>query len=278
MRINIKLSALILAFTLFSFTLDAQSKSDLIYGIADGEELKLDLSVPNGTGLFPVCILVHGGSFVTGDKQKQVKPLFEPLNKAGYAWVSINYRLAPLHKYPCSVEDVETSVRWVKQHASEYHFDPNRIVLIGESAGAYLVSMVGERNKAETQVAAVVFFYGSSNFVDKLEMAKGKTDKILENYFGITADTPAARQLLIEASPVTYVKPGLPPFLLFHGDEDARVPYKQSVNFYEKLNANKVPAEFITIKGGGHGMGGWSKLGSDYITQLITWLNKTVKP
>jgi len=278
MRIKIKFSSLILACILFSLTVNAQSKSDLIYGIANGEELKLDLSIPNGTGPFPVCILVHGGSFVTGDKQKQVKPLFEPLNNAGYAWVSINYRLAPLHKYPGSVEDVETSIRWVKQHASEYHFDPNRIVLIGESAGGYLVSIVGTRNKVETRVAAVVSFYGASDLVDRLESSKGNINKIYADYFGITEYTPAAKKLLIEASPVTYVRPGLPPFLLLHGDEDARVPYKQSVIFYEKLKANNVPTEFITIKGGGHGMGGWAKLGSDFSTQVLMWLNKTIKP
>ena len=276
-RIKMKFYYLILTSAFLSLNLTAQIKSDLTYGIADGEELKLDLCVPNGNGPFPVCILVHGGSFITGDKQKQVKPLFEPLTNAGYAWVSINYRLAPLHKYPCSVEDVETSIRWVKQHASEFHFDSNRIVLIGESAGAYLVSIIGTRNKVETRVAAVISFYGSANLVYKLELSKGNTDKILVNYFGVTEDTPEARKLLIEASPVTYVRPGLPPFLLLHGDEDARVPYKQSVMFYEKLKANNVPTEFITIKGGGHGMGGWAKLESDYCTQLLTWLNKTIK-
>jgi alpha-L-fucosidase 2 len=58
---------------------------------------------------------------------------------------------------------------------------------------------------------------------------------------------------------------------------DQRVPYEQSVNFYTKLKAAGVPAELITIEGGGHGMSGWSKLNSDYIAQLIHWLKKTLK-
>ncbi len=113
----------------------ANVRLDLTYGIAGGEELKLDISVPEGKGPFPVCILVHGGGFTREDKQKQPKHLFKPLSDAGYAWVSINYRLAPTYKYPSSVEDLETAIRWVKAHAAEYHFDRSRIVLIGESAG-----------------------------------------------------------------------------------------------------------------------------------------------
>ena len=254
----------------------AEEKLDLTYGTAAGEELKLDLSVPDGPGPFPVCILVHGGGFEKGDKQKQPKHWFAPLSEAGYAWVSINYRLAPAHKYPGSVEDVETSIRWVKAHASEYRFDPSRIVLIGESAGGYLVNKVGTMNQEETRVAAVVSFYGAADLLFRLKSSNGNPSITFSNYFGVTEDNEATRKFLVEASPMTYVRPGLPPFLLIHGNKDDRVPYEQSVNFYAKLKAAGVLAEFITIEGGGHGMGGWSKLNSDFMAQLILWLKKTI--
>ena len=268
---------ILLTLALASVSSRAEEKLDLTYGTAAGEELKLDLSVPEGPGPFPVCILVHGGGFEKGDKQKQPKHWFAPLSEAGYAWVSINYRLAPAHKYPCSVEDVETSIRWVKAHASEYRFDPSRIVLIGESAGGYLVNKVGTMNQEETRVAAVVSFYGAADLLFRLKSSNGKPSIAFSNYFGVTEDNEATRKFLVEASPMTYVRPGLPPFLLIHGNKDDRVPYEQSVNFYAKLKAAGVLAEFITIEGGGHGMGGWSKLNSDFMAQLILWLKKTIE-
>jgi alpha-L-fucosidase 2 len=256
----------------------AEDKLDFTYGTAAGEELKLDLSVPDGTGPFPVCILVHGGGFERGDKQKQPKHWFAPLSDAGYAWVSINYRLAPAHKYPGSVEDLKTAVRWVKSHAADYRFDPARIVLIGESAGGYLVNMVGAKNEEDTRVAAVVSFYGAADLLFRLKSSNGKPSITFSNYFGVTEDNEVTRKFLVEASPATHVRPGLPPFLLIHGNKDETVPYEQSVNFFAKLKAAGVPAEFITIEGGGHGMSSWRQLNSDYIAQLVNWFNRTLKP
>jgi acetyl esterase len=251
-------------------------KLDLTYGTAAAEELKLDLSVPEGDGPFPVCILVHGGGFERGDKQKQPKHLFVPLSGAGFAWVSINYRLAPAHKYPGSVEDVETAIRWVKAHGKEYRFDSSRIVLIGESAGGYLVNMVGTKNQEDTRVAAVVSFYGVADLLFRFNTSNGKPSITFSNYFGVTEDNEATRKFLVEASPATYVRPGLPPFLLLHGNKDETVPYDQSVNFFAKLKEARVPAEFITIEGGGHGMSNWNKLNSDYAAQLVHWLKLTL--
>ncbi len=253
-------------------------KLDLTYCIASGEELKLDISVPEGTGPFPVCILVHGGGFTKGDKQKQPKHLFKPLSAVGYAWVSINYRLAPTYKYPSSVEDLEMAIRWVKAYAIEYRFDSSRIVLIGESAGGYLVNMVGAKNQKDTRVAAVVSLYGASDLLFRIKSSNGKPSASFSNYFGVTEDNEATRKFLIEASPATYVRPGLPPFLLLHGNKDETVPYEQSVNFLAKLKAANVSAELITIDGGIHGMSAWNKINSDYATQLVKWLKLTLEP
>ena len=272
-----KIFSILLALALASVVSRAEEKLDLTYGTAAGEELKLDLSVTDGPGPFPVCILVHGGAFEKGDKRKQAKTLSAPLTNAGFARVSINYRLAPAHKYPDSVEDLKTAIRWVKAHATEYRFDVGRIVLIGESSGGYLVNMVGAQNQEDTHVAAVVSFFGAADQVDRFEDEKSHLPAAFVNYFGVSEDTAATHKFLVEASPVTYVRPGLPPFLLLHGNKDKRVPYKQSVNFLARLKAAGVPAELITIEGGGHGTGGWSKLNSDYTTQLVAWLNKTLK-
>ena len=243
---------LLLAFALTSGPSQAEEQVDLIYSTAAGEELKLDLGVPDGPGPFPVCILVHGGGFGAGDKRGMIKPLAAPLQQAGYAWISINYRLAPAHKYPASVEDLETAIRWVKTHAAAYRFDPTRIVLIGSSAGGYLVNKVGTQNRKDTRVAAVVNFYGAADQVARFDETGGNPSQSFVNYFGVSEDTP------------------------LHGDADKRVPYEQSVVFQARLREAGVPVELITIKDGKHGMAAWSRNGSDFTERMIRWMNQTL--
>ncbi len=101
-------------------------RTDIEFGKVGDVSLTLDAFVPEGAGPFPTCILVHGGGFVRGDKQSYIKPLFEPLSKAGFAWFTINYRLAPQHRWPACADDVETAIRWVKTHAKDYKVDDIR--------------------------------------------------------------------------------------------------------------------------------------------------------
>src|SRR5947209_15265074 len=84
----------------------AMDKKDVEYGNPGGKPLLLDLHVPDGPGPFPAAILVHGGGFDEGSKSTNVRPLFEPLAKAGFAWFSIDYRLAPQFRFPEAIEDV----------------------------------------------------------------------------------------------------------------------------------------------------------------------------
>jgi alpha-L-fucosidase 2 len=105
--------------------------------------LTLDYKIPEGSGPFPTAIIVHGGGWAHGHKRMYVTPLFDVLSGTGYAWFTINYRLAPKYQFPAAVEDVESAVRWVKENAAQYKLDKSRIVLLGESAGGYLVAYVG---------------------------------------------------------------------------------------------------------------------------------------
>src|SRR5258708_149194 len=154
------LSFLTLAICLYTAAAATELKKDVEYGKAGDVSLKLDVSIPDGEGPFPVAILVHGGGWTAGDKEKNFVPLFPSLTQAHFVWVSVNYRLAPQYRYPACVEDVEQSIRWVKAHTAEFKGDPKRIALIGESAGGHIVSMVALRAKDDTRVDAVIPFYG----------------------------------------------------------------------------------------------------------------------
>jgi acetyl esterase len=251
-------------------------KTDIEFAKAANVSLTLDAFVPEGQGPFPTCILVHGGGFVRGDKQTYIKPLFEPLSEAGFTWFTINYRLAPEHRWPACAEDVETAVRWVKSHAKQYKVDTSRMALIGESAGGHLVSYVGARSAKELGLAAVVPFYAPHDLELQVKN-RNALGESMQALFGLTELNENAWKLLREASASTYVRAGMPPYLLIHGDKDPQVPYVQSIRFQEQMKAAGNRCELITIPDGAHGMGGWEKLGSEYRPQLVAWLKQTLK-
>jgi len=179
------LSCLALAGLLSTAHSAVVAKSNVVYGQADGKPLKLDLCLPDGAGPYASVILVHGGGWIAGDKLGDTKPLLAPLTQAGFAWFTINYRLAPQYRYPACLEDVYTAIRWVKAHAAEYHLDPARIALLGESAGGQLVEMAAVQGGPDTRVAAVVPFFGPSDLVAQT-IARGGLHRDLTSLFGCT--------------------------------------------------------------------------------------------
>ncbi len=219
--------ALILAAAFLHFVASAEIIRDVEYARPEGVSLKLDVNVPEGKGPFPIAILVHGGGFTNVDKQEGVTPLFAPLTAAKFTWFTISYRGLLSNSYPAWVEDVEQSVRWVKAHGTEYKGDTLRIALIGESFGGYLVSLTVGRATNDTKVNAAVVFYGP--FLDMAAIAQknGHIPEQQRKVYGIQKDEDMQR-ILREASVPTYVRPGLPPFLLIHGTADEKAPYSFS--------------------------------------------------
>jgi len=109
----------------------------------DPNLLSLDLFVPNGAKNAPVAIWVHGGAWQKGDKaQTEGTSFLNSLVREGYLVAALNYRLAPAASFPAYPVDVAAGIAWVHQHIAEYGGDPNRLVLIGHSAGAHLVALV----------------------------------------------------------------------------------------------------------------------------------------
>src|SRR5712672_4116141 len=128
---SILILAIACATTLFAAALD---QKDVEYARPGGRAVLLDLHVPDGPGPFPAAILVHGGGFDEGSKSTNVRPLFDVLVNAGFAWFSIDYRMAPEFRFPQANEDMNSAIRWVKSNAKKYHVDASKIAIIGESA------------------------------------------------------------------------------------------------------------------------------------------------
>ncbi len=273
-------SLLILCGLILGGPVFAARHSDVEYGVAAGESLKLDAYVPEGAGPFPAVILVHGGGWMNGDKsggprQAFIAPLHAPLERAGLAWFSINYRLAPKHRYPACIEDMETAIRWVKAHAAEHRIDPRRIALAGESAGGHLVALAAVRAGVTTRVAAVVPFYGVFDLA-AMAPAGAPLSKAFAALFGSETADAATLALLRDASPIEHVKRGLPPFLLPHGTADQSVPFAQSEAFQARLRTAGVPCDLLVVKDGVHGMISWDKVAPDYQERVVAWLGRTL--
>jgi alpha-L-fucosidase 2 len=250
---------------------------DIEYARAPNGPLLMDVSVPEGKGPFPAVIIVHGGGWIGGDRQFSVEPLFAPLSHAGFAWFSISYRLATdLLQFGVAVEDVQSAIGFVRKNATEYNIDPQRIAVLGESAGAHLAALAVERSPGS--VAAVVAMYPPTDLVALAQNVRAIPESIRQ-----MVRAAGMEELILgylrEMSPIEHIGPGLPPFLLVHGTADTIVPYDQSERMLKKLRAVGNHADLITVPGGGHGLRGWerSREHTNYRQNMIDWLQRTLK-
>jgi acetyl esterase/lipase len=236
---------------------------DVTYCTAGGVQLKMDIFPPTLTqsGPAPVIMYVHGGSWQHGDKW-EIGLAADQLAARGYLVTSINYRLAPDYKWPAQIEDVKCAVRYLRANAAKYNLDPNRIGAWGSSAGGHLVAMLGlagpgagfEGNGGyqdqPSAVQAVVDMFGPSDLIafDLDMFAQG----VSRNVFGVLPGQP--KDVLVRASPVTYVSEDAPPFLIIQGDKDRLVPPGQSQELYDKLKSAGATAQLVMVQNAGHGL------------------------
>jgi acetyl esterase len=268
------------------------SYTDVEFGRPGGYSLKLDAYVPEGRGPFPAMVIVHGGAWVAGDRRRSVEPLFKPLSDAGFAWFSISYRLANVADPKSTptiaasaallggaVDDVRSAVAYVRTHASEYHVDPDRIALIGESAGAQLAAMAALRPGRNSAVQAVVAFYCPSDLVTLVQTMPLIPDSLRRAVKG----TPFEEILLAylrELSPIHWVREDAPPFLLIHGTADPVVPFEQSVDLCAAMHKTGSACELYAVDGAGHGLRWWESANrmTGYKQHMVGWLTQELMP
>jgi alpha-L-fucosidase 2 len=264
----------------------AAEQNDVEFARPGGFSLTLDYRIPDGDGPFPTAIIVHGGGWAHGNKRMYVTPLFDVLAGAGYSWFTINYRLAPAYQFPAAVEDVESAVRWVKANAAKYKVDTSRIVLLGESAGGYLVAYAGAHpSSSDARVRAVVDFYGPNDLLIETEKLRSvpfdpaKPRPGLLDFLGFhTWQDAGAVQKLHDTSPANLVNKDMPPFLFIHGTADEMVPYEQSPNMCAAMKKAGVPCDVIAVEGDHHGMENWEKDAAmtHWKADMVAWLRRTL--
>ena len=246
-------------------------RPNITYLEADGYKSKLDLFLPLDTSTpVPVLLYFHGGGWVGGSKETSAMRLLPYLEK-GWAVVNVEYRMARNALAPAAVEDCRCALRWVKQNAEELGLDADRIVVTGSSAGGHLSLTTGMLPASagfdrlcptvdpdgigrvatydeEMDVAAIVNWYGITDVGDLLAGGNAKTYAV--HWMGSKSDR---FELAERVSPLTYVRPGLPPVLTLHGNADSIVPYQHALRLHEGLTEAGVENRLHTIEGGGHG-------------------------
>lgn len=245
------------------------------YGQAGGASLQMDAYTPDGPGPFPTVIIVHGGGWISGDRRYSVEPLFRPLEEAGIAWFSISYRLANnMGVFGAAIQDVQDAVLFVRSHAAQYNIDPDRIVILGESAGAQLASMAALSPALKGMVKGVVALYSPSDLVTLAKTSNRVPSELRRAVEG----TPWAEFLLAglqRLSPIYNIRSDMPPFLLIHGTSDSLVPFEQSERMCERMKQAGATCELYAVRGGGHGLRWWeSSHLTGYKQAMVGWLEK----
>ena len=207
----------------------------------------------------PTIIYMHGGFWVAGNKEAAILNVL-PWMEMGWNVVNVEYRLGPNTLAPGAVEDCFCALRYVAQQAMMYNVDVNRIVVTGESAGGHLALALGILPESEgfdrecaantpmPKVAAVLNWFGISDVPDVIDGPHRAAAAV--RWFG---SLPNRMEIAKRVSPLTYVRPGLPPILTIHGDADPTVPYPEAVQLHEALAKVNVPNQLVTIPGGKHG-------------------------
>ena len=258
--------------------------------------LKMTLFVPRTKEKKPAVLYFPGGGFTSADHEKFLEMRYA-LARAGYVVAACEYRAVP-NKFPALLEDAKAAVRWMRAHASEFGVDADRIGLLGDSAGGYVVQMsgatngeknwdVGDFKEVSSDVQAVVSIYGISDLTtigegignENVHASAAVTEALLLNgpafkdFAGasVNADPQKAK----EASPIGHVDGTEPPFLLMHGSGDKVVSPLQSKKMFEALQNKKVEAEYVLVRGAEHGDLPWYQPG--VISRVVNFFDRHLK-
>lgn len=261
---------------------------DVTYCQVGATALKMDIYVPANREArpAPALIYVHGGAWITGDKNEG--PFLDDLPELlarGYLVFSINYRLAPLHRFPAQIEDCKCAVRSIRANAARHNIDPQRIGIFGSSAGGHLAALLALTNgisefegyggypETSSAVQAVATYFGPTDltssdwsFIDRIGFL---------TVFGTSKNWK-------KASPINYVNAKSPPFWIVAGDRDHLVDVQQSKAIYVKLQNFSVPSELLVIKNCDHEFepngGALNPSRGEVSKRLAAFFNRNLQP
>jgi len=237
---------------------DVRVEPDTVF-LAEGRKEKADLYFPlerDPDQKSPALLVIHGGGFNDGDKARPREiNIAGHLARNGYVAMSINYKLRKMKgqvTWPQSLHDAKTAVRWLRKNADHLGIDPERIAVIGCSAGGNLAAMLATTGPADgldpdgpygefpTHVRCAIDFYGAVDLMNYHDM----------KMFAKTREE--APELYRKASPISHVDAKDSPILMIHGTEDETVPLSQSETLAAALKSAGVEHHLLVVPGGPH--------------------------
>ena len=227
-------------------------------GQADEDRPTITLYRANGTGIRTAVIVAPGGSYGHLAMNHEGRQVANWLNALGVTAFVLKYRLGPKYHHPIELGDAQRAIRLVRSRAQDFGIAPDRVGMMGFSAGGHLASTAGTH-----------FDDGNSAASDAIDRVSSRPDFLILAYPVITLQGPYAHsgsrknllgdnpdpKLLEELSNQLLVTPQTPPTFLFTTSEDKTVPAENSVNFYLALHKAGVPAELHVFEKGPHGVG-----------------------
>jgi len=237
------------------------------------KDLLMDLQVPEPSKRRPLVVYVTGGGFIQAPKES-APDLRTYVAEAGFVVASIQYRtVRDGANYRDGIADVKSAIRYLRANADHYGIDPSKIAIWGESAGGYLVAMVGVTNGIKTfdvgsnldqssDVQAVVNKFGATDtstlaadFDQHTKDVDYAKDNPVAQYIGIVPETHLLdiRIATTAANPLTYIKASAPPFLILHGSQDRIISPSQTLTLHNALVAAGGHSTRYVLDGASHG-------------------------
>jgi acetyl esterase/lipase len=195
-------------------------------------------------GKAPVLLQVPGGAWAIGMRRPQAYPLLSHLAERGWVCVSIDYRVSPRHTWPDHIVDVKRALAWVNENIAEYGGDPEFIAITGGSAGGHLAALAALTpddpqyqpgfEDADTAVVAAVPIYGRYDWFTTTGSGRKEFIAFLQK-FVVKKRFADNRQVYLDASPITRLRPDAPPFFILHGKDDSIIPVPEGREFAEAI-------------------------------------------
>lgn len=242
---------------------DVEVIKDVAYG-PNGIKQQMDIYRPRHIPEegCPVLLQIHGGAWTIGSKDTQALPLMYLMASKGWICAAINYRLSPSVGFPTHLEDCKRALGWIKTQGHEYGMNTDFVAVTGGSAGGHLTSLMGltsnmpdlqkDHPNVDTSVQAVVPFYGVYDVIGKMDRTNRELfvsllkDRVI---FESPEDNPEVWDL---ASPVTHIKPDLPPFMLVQGQIDSLTTVAGARTFHRLIKEQGNQAVYLELLGAEH--------------------------